>query len=155
MPLRKFIGAPRRLLRRARQEYVEKMIALDENVGPITNMTGFPPPAPPPPRFGFNYWTINHSTCTAKCNEVETKSEVVLKRTTSERVTTTSTSKEFDALLVDEVRHCYSSLGLGRVATIDEDKWYEFDEEINVRIDWHISKSRRQAVGRRGIGGYY
>ncbi|KAI3725220.1 hypothetical protein L1987_65000 [Smallanthus sonchifolius] len=123
-------------------------------IGPITSMSGFPPPAPPPHHFGSNYWTSIHSTCNPKESEAEVDDDGVLLRTTSERITT-STSKEFDVSVLDEVSHCYSSLGLGRVATTDEDKWYEFDEEINVRIDWYISKSRRQAIGRRGIGGYY
>ncbi|PWA62011.1 hypothetical protein CTI12_AA349070 [Artemisia annua] len=63
--------------------------------------------------------------------------------------------EELDMCESDEAQRSYSSLGLGRVATIDEDKWYEFDEEINVRIELYMSKFRSQAIGRRGIGGYY
>ncbi|KAI3746257.1 hypothetical protein L6452_08682 [Arctium lappa] len=144
MKLRKYMGAPRRLLRRAREVYIERMVILDEKIGPITNMSGFPPPAPPPHNFGANYWTINHTSNS-------THKDPVLLRTASERIPTI-TSEEFD---IDEVQHCYSSLGLGRMGTIHEDKWYEFDEEINIRIDLYISKSRSQAIGRRSVGGYY
>nr|GEU53886.1 hypothetical protein [Tanacetum cinerariifolium] len=149
MKLIRYMGAPRRLLRRAREVYVERMVILDEKVGPVTAMSGFPPLAPPHHHFGENYWTINHSNCTSR--------EAVLLRTTSERITTTS--EEFDMCETDELQRShtrsFSSLGLGRVATIDEDKWYEFDEEINVRIDLYMSKFRSQAIGRRGVGGYY
>ena len=145
MKLIRYMGAPRRLLRRAREVYVERMVVLDEKVRPVTTMSGFPPLAPPPHHFRENYWTINHSNCTSR--------EAVLLRTTSERISTTS--EELDICETDEAQRSYSSLGLGRVATIDEDKWYEFDEEINVRIDLYMSKFRSQAIGRRGIGGYY
>ncbi|KAI3724011.1 hypothetical protein L2E82_35775 [Cichorium intybus] len=144
MTLRNYIEAPRRLFRRAKAVYVEKMVVLDENIGPIRNVSGFPLQAPPPPTFGSNYWIINHSNCANQ--------HAVLSRTTSEKITRTS-SEEFDDSALDEVRYSYSSLGL--VSIIYEDKSYEFHEEINVRIDSYISQSRSKAIGRRNIGGYY
>ncbi|KAL4578712.1 hypothetical protein LXL04_014841 [Taraxacum kok-saghyz] len=120
------------------------MVILDEKVCTMRNMGGFPPPAPPPPTFGLNYWTINHSNSANK--------PAVLSRTTSEKITTTS-SEEFDVSALAEVRYSYSSLGL--VGTIYEDKEYEFHEEINIRIDSYISRSRSKAIGRRSVGGYY
>lgn len=144
MKLTKYIGAPRRLFKRAKAVYVEKMVILDEKVGPIRNISGFPPQAPPPPTFGSNYWTINHSNCASNPS--------VLLRSTSEKITSTS-SQEFDVSALDEIRYSYSSLGL--VGTIYEDEMYEFHEEINIRIDSYISRSRSKAVGRRSVGGYY
>ncbi|GJR52502.1 hypothetical protein Tco_1403023 [Tanacetum coccineum] len=100
MKLMIYMGAPRRLLRWARDVYVKRVVILDEKVG-----------------------------------------LVVLLRTTSKRITT---SEELDMCETDEAqrshKRSFSSLELGRVhATIDKDKWYKFDEEINI---WDAIKSR-------------
>ncbi|CAK9145497.1 unnamed protein product, partial [Ilex paraguariensis] len=147
--LRRYIRAPKRFLRKARDFYVESLVNFDGRVAGVGKVMGGPHP-PLAKHFG------------SRPRKSKDKDELMELFGSISRWNIGS-KEETDVQGVNERRGAVTgyngmgrsfSVGLGRIGTIDEEKPYDYEEEeINV-IDILFSRSRSYAVSNRRVEFY-
>lgn len=132
--LRQYIGAPKKFLRKARDFYVESMVNIDGRVG-----YSAPPMALLPTNF-----VLRPQKMAGEIEDFQKVGQSVSMRNIG--------SKKVGLDKSVGVRS-YSVMGLGRIGTIEEDKSYEFDEEVSsVNNDFLFPRSRSYAIPKRNSG---
>ncbi|XP_019189689.1 PREDICTED: uncharacterized protein LOC109184101 [Ipomoea nil] len=140
--LRQYIGAPKRFLSKARDFYVDSMVSLD---GKLANNNMMLPISPQisqtlPENLGSNNKTATNDNLVALCRSSTTR-----RRSSKHGDNNNKPSSNGKKVRFEGMNKSYSSVGLGRIDTIDEDKPYECDEDHSIMF----ARSRSHAVTRR------
>ncbi|CAI9783493.1 unnamed protein product [Fraxinus pennsylvanica] len=146
--LRQYIGAPKRLLRKARDFYIDAMVSFDGRVAP-TNIMGYPTLQTPPKNFGRTpSKASNYDKFEELCKSIAKKFN--WHSPESNNVRLNEREQRFPGY--NGMDRSYS-VTLGKIGTIDEDEPCDFQEHIIMKSEIVMPRCRSHAVTRGNV--YY